>query len=494
MLKRKEIAHHLFNGHKEFDVIVIGGGITGLWTALDATTRGFHTLLLEANDFSSGASSKSSKLIHGGIRYLKQGHLGLVREALIERAILLRNAPHLVTPKSFLIGCYSTFDKLKYCIGMHLYNTLAAVSVPLEHLILSPERSLEKCPTMNGRNLKCSVQYFDGQVDDSRLVIELFKTVDLYGGHALNYCSVEGFLKTKGKISGVIARDKETDKCQEILSKVVINATGTFTDYTRRLDNKEALDILALSRGTHIVVDRKFFPSDSALVIPETPDKRLLFVIPWLGKVLIGTTDIYTNEASWHPKATEEEIEYILSTSERYLTISPRREDILSTFAGLRPLAKSSSKNTSKLSRKHKLEMSKSGLFTVCGGKYTTARKMAEDILNMAIKEGHLSEKVCKTKTLKIHKTDHRLEEPMLHPNLPYSESDIIKGINEELAIHVMDLLARRTRSCLLDANAAKELIPKIARIMAKYLEKDEIWIEKEIELANSEITDFYCK
>lgn len=494
MLIRENHTDQAFNDRTIFDVIVIGGGITGIWTALDATTRGFKTLLLEQDDFASGASSKSSKLIHGGIRYLQQGKLGLVREALREQSILKRNAPHLVSPLPFIIGCYSKREKYMYGLGLHFYDFLAGGRDEEGTQILSIENTLTQNPTIISEKLEGAVQYYDASVEDARLAIDLLKTLDLYGGYSINYCKVTSLLKTHGKVSGVVAHDLESDSSHEIQGKVVINATGVFTDETLKLDDKLTPPVMMLSRGTHIVVDKSFLPSSSAFVIPKTPDKRVLFVIPWLGKTLIGTTDIPEENPNQHPRPTCEEIDFILGCCNDYLVHAPKERDILSCFTGIRPLTKGLSNATSQLSRRHKIIEGQSGLWTVTGGKYTIARFMAEDVLNRIIAKGTLPEVVCKTRKLKIHETPQLLEEPLLHSNLPYSLKDLNRGIKEEMAMHVSDLLSRRTRSFLLDTEASKEVIPKAAKLLAKHLDKDQAWIDQEIENANLDLNNYTCK
>lgn len=467
----------------EWDVIVIGGGATGLWCALDAASRGFRTILLERNDFASVTSGKSTKLFHGGLRYLRQGHIGLVREALLERGRLAKNAPHLFISRPFLVPYYSLGEKLLYHIGMTLYDLLAGKLGLQKHQPLSREKCMEKCPNLFPENLKGGCLFYDGQFDDARFAIDLVKTIHDHGGVVLNYAEVHAFTKQSGKISGVGVIDHNNGEFFELRGKVILNASGIFVDELRKMDNPLSAPIMSFSRGSHIVLDRNFLPGNTALIVPKTKDKRLIFLIPWLNKLLIGTTDIPVEKVSDEDSvATPEEIDFLLETAGAYLQKKPKREDILSVFAGIRPLVKrKSGKATSKLSRTHKIFLSESGLLTIAGGKWTTARQMAEDAIDKAIKHAHLEKKACRTKTLPIHETKKHHAPSPLHPDLPYTKEDITRAVKDELALTLIDVLARRTRSLLLNAEAAIEIAPQVAALMATHLGQDSAWIEKQL-------------
>lgn len=468
---------------KRFDLIVVGGGATGLYTALDGTSRGFKTLLLEKSDFASGTSSKSTKLFHGGLRYLKQGHFGLVREALKERFYLTQNAPHLVQAKPFLIPFYKQFERIFYGAGVQAYDFLAGPFMGTRHAFLSKEEVIFHFPSITKKGLKGGVLYYDGQFDDARFAIELVKTIIDYGGTPVNYVSVESFLKEKNQIVGVSCFDSVSGHFFNAYGKAIINAGGIFVDEISMLDNRSHQPTLALSRGTHITIGKEFFQGERALLVPKTKDKRVIFVIPWLNKVIIGTTDVKTIKPLEEPAPTEIEIDFLLDEIKPYLESSPTSKDILSAFAGIRPLVKSHpSKATSSLMRKHKISISPSGLITISGGKWTIARKMGEDAINAAIRVGFLDPIVGKTKKLSLHQTDSFLTGTPIHPSLPYCEGDFIRAIDQELVVTLSDLLARRTRSLFLDANATISIAPKIATLMAKKLGYLPSWEKKACE------------
>lgn len=448
---------------KEWDLIVIGGGATGLWCALDAATRGYKTLLLEMGDFAEGTSSRSTKLFHGGLRYLKQGRLGLVHEGLIERGYLAKNAPHLFTSRPFLLPFYHSFERPYYKMGMILYDFLAGSLLLQKHRLLGRDAALAECPTLRSEGLRGGAVYFDGQFDDARFAIELAKTATAHGATLLNYCKVNQFLKKDGKITGVIATDLDTNHSIEICGKKVINATGIFSDEIRKLDDPITPPLMALSRGSHIIVDKKFLPLDTALIVPKTGDKRVIFVIPWQDKVLIGTTEAVIKEPSNNPKPSNEEIDFLLEHAKLILNPYPKKEDILSSFAGIRPLVKSNhEKASSKLSRNHEIVTAPSGLVTVAGGKWTTGRKMAEDTINKTFKKPH----PCKTKKLALHQTK---------PPANFKDS-VRLAVEEEMALTASDVLARRTRTLFLDTKEALSLAPETIHLMASLLQKDTAW------------------
>lgn len=495
-MNRTEMLGRVREREKVWDFVVIGGGATGVGCAVDAASRGFSVLLLEQNDFGKGTSSRSTKLVHGGVRYLAQGNLSLVREALKERAILLKNAPHHVRKQSFIVPVYSFYDKFFYGAGLKLYNILSGKNGFGKSRILSKRETLGRLPNIKGENLKGGILYFDGQFDDTRLLINLIQTAVERGATVLNYVKVFGFTKNLNVIDGVNLENVETGETFNVKAKAVINATGAFCDSIRRMSDENSTEIIAPSQGIHLVFDKKFLPSENALMIPKTSDGRVLFAIPFHDKILIGTTDTEIKTVELEPKALDEEIEFILETAGDYLENSPKREDILSVFAGIRPLVKTeNNKNTSKLSRDHTIEIDDSNLLTITGGKWTTYRRMAEDAVNQAIKLNNLSEKKCVTENLKIYDSDAIeikkliVEKPSLakklHKDLPYYKAEIIFAIRNEMAQTVEDVLARRTRALFLNAKAAIEIAPKTAEIMAEESGRNEIWIAEQIQNFN---------
>ncbi|MBA4184149.1 MAG: glycerol-3-phosphate dehydrogenase/oxidase [Acidobacteria bacterium] len=505
---RAEMLNRVKEREKVWDFIIIGGGATGVGCAVDAASRGFDVLLLEQNDFGKGTSSRSTKLVHGGVRYLANGNLSLVREALKERATLKKNATHLVKNQSFIVPCYSLWQEFFYGAGLKIYNLLSGKYGFGKSKILSKKETLKRLPNVKFQNLRGSVLYFDGQFDDARLLINLVKTAAEQGATVLNYTKVFELTKRENKVDGVRFQNTETGEELTAQAKIVINATGAFCDAVRRLSNEKEEKIIALSQGIHLVFDKKFLPSKNAVMIPKTSDGRVLFVIPWHGKTLIGTTDTPIENAELEPKPLESEIEFILSTAEEYLKEPPKREDILSVFVGIRPLVKSAkTKNTAALSRDHTIEINDANLLTVTGGKWTTYRRMAEDAVNQAIAKTDLPRKPCVTKNLKIHgfcegserfsdlaiygadaeKIQKLMEEnsnlaEKLHEDLPYRAAEIVWAVRFEMAQTLEDILARRTRVLFLDAKAAIEIAPHVAEIMAAELGKDEIWIDGQIE------------
>jgi glycerol-3-phosphate dehydrogenase len=508
-MKRAEMLNRVRARKKVWDFIIIGGGATGVGCAVDAASRGFDVLLLEQSDFSKGTSSRSTKLVHGGVRYLANGNLSLVREALKERATLKKNAAHLVKIQSFIVPCYSLWQKIFYGSGLKIYNLLSGKYGFGNSKILSKKETLLGLPNVNSVNLRGGILYFDGQFDDARLLIDLVKTAAEQGATVLNYAKVFELTKHGNKVNGVRLKDDETGEEFSAQAKIVINATGAFCDAIRKLSNAKNEKIIALSQGIHLVFDKKFLPSKNALMIPKTGDGRVLFVIPWHGKTLIGTTDTPVETAELEPKPLESEIEFILSTAEQYLKESPKREDILSVFVGIRPLVKSAkTKNTAALSRDHTIEINDANLLTVTGGKWTTYRRMAEDAVNQAIAKTDLPSKHCVTKDLKIHgfcedserfgdlavygtdadKVQELIKEnpnffgEKLHEDLPYSGAEIVWAVRFEMARSLEDVLARRTRVLFLNAKAAIEIAPHVAEIMAAELGKDEVWIDGQIE------------
>ena len=507
-MQRTEMLDRARQREKNWDFIIIGGGATGVGCAVDAASRGFSVLLLEQNDFGKGTSGRSTKLVHGGVRYLAQGNISLVREALKERGILLKNAPHLVKIQPFIVPFYNRWDVIFYGAGLKIYNLLSGKYGFGKSKILSKDETLKKLPVIKKENLRGGIVYYDGQFDDTRLLINLVQTAVGRGAAVLNYARVFELTKNEdGKINGVNFQDSETGGFFEAKAKVVINATGAFCDAVRQMSDRKAKRIVALSQGIHLVFDKKFLPSENALMIPKTSDGRVLFAIPWHGKTLVGTTDTPIEKAEIEPQAFTEEIEFILRTTGDYLTQAPQKKDILSVFAGIRPLVKASNKkNTASLSRDYTIDIDKSNLLTITGGKWTTYRKMAEDAVNQAIKTANLPEKPCVTANLKIHGATRNSEthdclaiygadaekirnlineNPLLneklHANLPYKIAEIVWAIRSEMARTVEDVLARRTRALFLDAQAAIEIAPKTAKIMAEEFGENSVWIDEQI-------------
>jgi glycerol-3-phosphate dehydrogenase len=487
-------------GDQQWDFCIIGGGATGLGVAVDAASRGFSTLLLEQYDFAKGTSSRATKLVHGGVRYLQQGNIKLVTEALHERGILRRNAPHLVKDQSFIVPNYKWWEGPYYGLGLKVYDWMAGELGLGKSRWLSREETLEEAPTLEAEGLRGGVLYHDGQFDDARLAINLAQTAASEGAVLLNYCRVDGLLK-KERVSGVRMTDQHTGNTYEIAARVVINATGVFTDSILQMDDPGSDTVIAPSQGVHLVLDKDFLPGRAAILVPHTDDGRVLFAVPWHDRIIVGTTDTPVSHATIEPRALPEEIDFILQQIGRYLRKVPAREDIRSVFAGLRPLVKSSSKKTAELARDHLILVADSGLITITGGKWTTYRRMAEDTVNTAIQRAGLPERACITATLPIHgsrdnggKTDAlhyygtdadailalAATNPewggRLHHRLPYIQAEIIWAAREELCMTVEDALSRRTRSLLLDARAAIECAPLVAGLLATELGHDMAW------------------
>ena len=500
---RKQLVTNISNTETPWDIIVVGGGATGLGTAVDAASRGYKTLLLEQSDFAKGTSSRSTKLVHGGVRYLAQGNIGLVREALHERGLLLKNAAHLVKNETFIIPVYSWWKAIIYTVGLGIYDLLAGKRSFGRSRRISRDEVINRLPGINPKNLRGGVLYHDGQFDDARLAINLAQTAVEQGATVLNYFKVTQLLKVDGKIAGVVAMDMETRKTYSIKSKAVINATGVFVDDLLKMDEPHKKSLVRPSQGIHIVVDSSFMPGNDALMIPETDDGRVLFVVPWHGKLLIGTTDTPLNEHSLEPVALGAEVDFVMRTANKYLGQTIASNDVRAVFAGLRPLAApaAGSASTKEISRSHKLIISSSGLITITGGKWTTYRKMAEDTVDAAIAVAGLALQKCVTAGLSIHgnkpdmdRSDHLYvygsdresvlellkENPgwsqKLHPSFDYTQAEVIWAIRNEMARTVEDVLARRLRALFLDAKAAIEMAPTVAGLMATEMNYDKTW------------------
>ena len=490
-----------------WDLCIIGGGATGLGAAVDAASRGYKTILFEQSDFAKGTSSRSTKLVHGGVRYLQQGNIKLVMDALRERGTLKKNAPHLVKNQSFIVPNYKWWEGPYYGLGLKVYDWMSGSLGLGSSEWLSTEQVLALAPTLDPEGLRGGVVYHDGQFDDARLAINLAQTAAEQGGTILNYFKVAGFLKKEEKIVGVEVSNAITGKNYEILCKAVINATGVFSDSVQQLDDPNKNPSITPSQGIHIVLDKEFLPGDAAIMIPNTDDGRVLFAVPWHNKIIVGTTDTLVKTISEEPVPLEEEIDFLVQHAARYLTKDPSRQDIKSIFAGLRPLVKNSAKKTAEISRDHSIIVSESGLISVLGGKWTTYRKMAEDVINTAAIHARLSFTESVTTNLPIHgSNDHvdffkpgyyygsdfpMVQEIMhkdngqtnqLHPRLPYLEVDITWAVRNEYCMTVEDALTRRTRALLLDASAAIEMAPAVARIMARELTFNDSWQQIQVE------------
>ncbi|MCB1074840.1 MAG: glycerol-3-phosphate dehydrogenase/oxidase [Simkania sp.] len=511
-MKREDMLRNL--REDQWDVIIIGGGATGLGAAVDAASRGFHTLLVEQHDFAKATSSRSTKLIHGGLRYLQQGNIALVLEALRERGRLCQNAPHLIYHRAFFVPSYKWWEGPFYGIGLKIYDMLAGKLglEPSKHL--SREETLGALPNLEPEGLRGGTLYYDGQFDDSRLAFTLAQTAADHGATVLNYMKVTSLIKDKNHLTGVVVEDQETKEKKELYAKVIINATGVFSDDIRHMDKPEVPSIIQPSQGIHIVLEKHFLESETAILVPHTDDGRVLFMVPWHDRILVGTTDTLVKEKSLEPKPLEDEIEFVLKHAGKYLAKRPKRSDILSVFAGLRPLIAHQGKKTAALSRDHSIIVSETGLVTVAGGKWTTYRKMAEDVIDKAIVVGSLTECPCRTKTLQLHGwldqvdpsdpwsaygSDRKNIEKVLNEDpsyrellsnrLPYMKGEVIWAVREEMARTVEDVLARRTRSLLIDARIAMAVAPLVASLIAKERGMPKSWEESQVkefkELAN---------
>ena len=519
-MKREELIKKVADETTVWDMIVIGGGATGLGVALDAALRGYKVTMFEQDDFAKCTSSRSTKLVHGGVRYLQKGDVALVREALTERGRLRHNAPHLVKDQSFVIPNYTHFDNLMYTCGLTLYDMLSWGGLSLGRSLFIPKKKTAKLlPTVKTEGLKGGVIYHDGQFDDSRLAINLAQSCVENNGCPVNHMKVIGILHDDyGNVSGVKVKDLESQSVYTVRSKSVINATGVFVDDIIQMDEPSNHRLVKPSQGVHLVFDKSFLNSDYALMIPATSDGRVLFAVPWHDKVVVGTTDIVREHAELEPVPMEEEIEFILKTAALYMVRKPERKDILSLFAGQRPLAapKKEGKSTKEISRSHKIIVSENNLITITGGKWTTYRRMAEDTVDKAIKMQLISPKKCVSKNYRIHgyRPDPDLSNHMyvygsdmaaiekmiqadpemgvkIHPRYKYSVAEVVWAVREEMARNVEDVLSRRVRLLYIDAVAAVEAAPMVAEVMAREFGFDQKWIDGQIASFNS-IADNY--
>ncbi len=479
-MKRDAFLQRIVERREPWDIAVIGGGATGVGIAVDAASRGYSVVLLEQSDFGKGTSSRSTKLVHGGVRYLQQGNISLVMEALKERGMLLKNAPHLVHDLQFIVPNYAWWEAPFYGIGLKVYDLLAGKYGFGPSEILSRDEVLAHIPTLSQDGLRGGVKYHDGQFDDARLLIDLAGTAADHGACLVNYARAAALEKDRdGFVCGLTFRDEESGTSHALGARCVINATGPFCDELRRVDEPEVTPMIAPSQGVHLVLPREFLPGDTAIMVPHTRDGRVMFAIPWHGHALIGTTDTPIPAAVLEPSPQAQEIDFILETASDYLARRPTRADILSVFTGIRPLVKTGeASNTATLSRDHTIHISSSGLLTIAGGKWTTYRKMAEDAVDHAIVLGHLDERPCVTRELRI-RDPHCLGAPAPCPE-PRDEH-VAWHARHEMARTVEDVLARRTRVLFLDVQAALALAPAVARILARELGRAAAWQQTQL-------------
>lgn len=498
------------NKKKPWDIIIIGGGASGLGAAVDAASRGYRTLLLEKNDFAKGTSSRSTKLVHGGVRYLQNGDISLVIEALKERGIMRKNAPHLVQDLSFVIPSYDWWNSPFYGIGLKIYDMMAGNLGLGPSTLLDREETINLIPNVKKKGLRGGVIYHDGQFDDARMAISLAQTAENHGASLINYCGVTSLIKDGDMITGVTAQDEFSGEEFNILAKVVINATGVFSDQIIQMDQPGSRKLIVPSQGVHIVLDKSFLNGPHAIMVPHTTDGRVLFAVPWNDYVVVGTTDTQIEQTLEEPIALEEEISFILENAGAYMTTPPTRTDVKSVFSGLRPLAapEDNGSATKEISRHHKVTVSTSGLVSILGGKWTTYRKMSEDLINIAQSVGGLPERACISHSLPIHGYDYNSDwsNPLhvygtdiekilklddagndsLSDQLHLTKNQISWAVREEMAMTVEDVLARRSRALFLNAEATLALAPKVAQIIAEEAGHDQEWIDQQLKEFNA--------
>jgi glycerol-3-phosphate dehydrogenase len=516
---------------RPWDIVVIGGGASGVGVAVDAAARGYRVALLEQHDFGKGTSSRSTKLIHGGLRYLKQGRIRLVHEALVERGILRQNAPHLVHPLPTIVPLYSRWETIYYGLGLKVYERLSGRWSLGPSRRLTVDQTLNEIPTLERAGLRGGALYLDGIFDDTRLLINLVQTAIEHGAVCLNYAPVRELIKQSGRVCGVVAEDTESGKMLRIAAKVVVNATGPFTDQILKLDDPSARSVVAPSQGIHLTFDREFLPCSSALIIPKTRDGRVVFAVPWHHHAIVGTTDTARDDTPLEPRPLPGEIEFLLETISPYLSRKPQRADIRSVYTGIRPLVRAAdARKTSQLGRDHEVRVSADGLVSLLGGKWTTYRRMAEECVDRAAKVAGLAEQPSRTKTLAIHghptlcapsqlcaglptsresagsgaprRTDDSefaeygsdagavnqsvSDTPggtdSLDKRLPYVSGQVTYAARREMARSVEDVLARRLRALFLDAEAAIAAAPRVAEVLAAEFRRDTIWQKQQID------------
>ena len=464
-MNREKSLDAMRNQEVPFDICIVGGGATGMGIALDAVVRGYSVCLVEQNDFGKGTSSRSTKLVHGGVRYLKQGNISLVRGALKERGRLAKNAPHLVSKLGFVIPVYNWMDGPFYGVGLKMYDALAGKLGMGASRWLGKEEALKELPTVKQEGLRGGVRYFDAQFDDARLVMDLAWTASSKGAWLANYVKCVGLLEEEGRVAGAKMRDEESGEEWELKAKVVVNATGIFVDELR----KGEAEMMTVSQGAHVALPREFLPGDSALMVPKTSDGRVLFAVPWKKVVLVGTTDTPREEKLLEPKPLEEELEFILSHTEKYLGRRPKAEEVRSVYAGLRPLVRppKSAGKTSSISRDHTIVRSANGLVTIAGGKWTTYRKMAEDLVDSVERFENWKPKECGTRELRIETS---------------GAGSVAEFVKREMARGVEDILARRTRNLVEDARGAAAEANQVATQVAASLARDETWVTEQVD------------
>lgn len=498
-MNRTKNLKKLKNHKKKWDIIIIGGGASGLGAAIDAASRGYKTLLLEKYDFAKGTSSRSTKLVHGGVRYLQNGDISLVIEALKERGIMRNNAPHLVRDLSFVIPSYDWWNSPFYGLGLKIYDLMAGKLGLGPSTILDHKETIALIPNVKQEDLRGGVIYHDGQFDDARMAVSMAQTAENHGATLLNYVGVTGLEKQNDLITGLTATDTLTNTDYQLKARVVINATGVFSDQILQLDQPESPAMIRPSQGVHLVLEKKFLKGPHAIMIPQTSDGRVLFAVPWHQHVVVGTTDTPIDTATAEPIPLEEEIDFILANAAAYMTQKPKRSDVKSVFAGLRPLAAQGDKNeTKEVSRHHKVMVSTAGLVSVIGGKWTTYRKMAEDTIDTAIPVGGLPERKCNTERMPIHGYDFNSDwdNPLhvygsdiekiiaLNPNgntslattFHITENQIQWAVEQEMAVTLEDVLARRVRGLFLDAKESLRIAPTVVRLMAKFMNTNQQW------------------
>lgn len=476
-----------------FDVLVIGGGATGLGAAVEAASRGWRVALIERGDFAQGTSSRSTKLVHGGVRYLKQGNVSLVREALRERGRLLRNAPHLVHDMAFVIPSYSRWNRFFYGTGLKAYDWLAGELSLGESRQVGREEVLRLLPNVEPRGLAGGVVYHDGQFDDARLAVNLAQTAAEQGAVVVNYCECEGLVKEGGRVAGALVREKESGAEFTVRARCVINATGVWVDAVRKLDDAAARAMVTASQGIHLVLPKRFLPGGAALMVPKTADGRVLFAVPWHDRVIVGTTDTPVARADTEPRALAEERAFVMEHARKYLAEDPRESDVLSVYAGLRPLVSSAGAgSTAKLSRDHTIVVSDAGLVTITGGKWTTYRKMGEDVVDRAEAVAGLEKRASVTAELRICGATEREETAAwvreraelgerVGSAWDYTRADVVRSVRREMARTVEDVLARRMRALVMDARASIEAAPVLAGWMARELGRDPDWVKAQV-------------
>ena len=498
------------NKKKPWDIVIIGGGASGLGAAVDAASRGYRTLLLEKSDFAKGTSSRSTKLVHGGVRYLQNGDISLVIEALKERGIMRKNAPHLVQDLSFVIPSYDWWNSPFYGIGLKIYDMMAGNLGLGPSTLLDRQETIDLIPNVKKKGLRGGVIYHDGQFDDARMAISLAQTAENHGASLINYCGVTSLVKEGEMITGVTAQDEFSGEEFSVSAKVVINATGVFSDQIIQMDQPGSRKLIVPSQGVHIVLDKSFLNGPHAIMVPHTTDGRVLFAVPWNDYVVVGTTDTQIEQTLEEPIALEGEIAFILENAGAYMTTPPTRADVKSVFSGLRPLAapEDNGSATKEISRHHKVTVSTSGLVSILGGKWTTYRKMSEDLINTAQSVGGLPERACISHSLPIHGYDynsdwsnplhvygtdiekiHKLDEAgneSLSDQLHLTKNQIVWAVREEMAMTVEDVLARRSRALFLNADTTLVLAPKVAKIFAEEAGHDQDWIDQQIKEFNA--------